>query len=277
MKVISLINMKGGVGKTTVSINIADCLAVRHNKKVLIVDIDPQFNATQCLFNTEQYMAHLKDKKDTILDIFDKETKIRVSAVDGASLENVKELTKIQPIMIKENLWAIPGNLQLYRIEIAPGEGRENRLKKYIESKKEIYDYVIIDTPPTPSIWMTSALVASDYFLIPVKPDPLSITGIDLLKSIVEEKKDNLDLHAKCIGVVLTIVESRTKVYQSAKKFLSEHKYWSKFLFSKELNKRTELAGKQLNNFILDLNDTTIKTSLNSIVNELIERIQNEN
>jgi chromosome partitioning protein len=277
MKIISLINMKVGVGKTTLSINIADCLSKRYNKRVLLIDIDPQFNSTQCLFEVDKYVEHLKEKKDTITDIFDKNTKISVSTVEGSTKVQSKELKKIEPVKIKENFWAIPGNLELYRLEITPGEGRENRIKKYLELNSSKYDFVILDTPPTPSIWMTSALIASNYYLIPAKADPISLTGIDLLENIVREKKDNLDLNIKCIGVVLTIVEHQTRVYKSAKEFLKKHKTWSKLLYSKELPKRTELAGKQLDNYILDLQDSVIKTALIGIVDELLTRIDDEN
>ena len=275
MRVISLINMKGGVGKTTLSINIADTLARRLQKSVLIVDIDPQFNASQCLFTTEQYVQLLKDKKDTILDIFDKDTRISISTVNGAEQKQTKELSNIESYKIKENLWVIPGNLQLYRIEIAAGDGRESRLKKYLNENCGNYDYVIIDTPPTPSIWMTSALIASDYYLIPTKADPISLTGIDLLNSIVSEKKENLDLSIKCIGVVLTIIErADSRVFSEAKEFLNKSDYWGKLIFNNYLPKRAELAAKQLDNYILDLNDENIKRSLVNIVNELINRIE---
>lgn len=273
MKVISLINMKGGVGKTTLAVNIADSLARRHDKKVLLVDIDPQFNATQCLFTIPQYVKHLKEGKDSIVDIFDKNTKITVSTVSGVNETKSKELAKIETVEIKDNFWTIPGNLQLYRIDMPVGQGRESKLKKYLKSNEDKYDFVIIDTPPTPSIWMTSALIASDYYLIPTKADPISLTGIDLLQTIVQEKKDNLDLHIKCIGVVLTIVETNTIVYKSAKQRLIRDPRWSKFLYSRELPKRIELAAKQIDNYILDLKDPDIKTALVGIVDELLNRI----
>lgn len=277
MKIISLINMKGGVGKTTLSVNIADYLARRHKKKVLLVDIDPQFNATQCLFKPDEYIEHLKNKKETVTDLFEKETRISVSVVKGASATTAKILSDITPKKIKENLWCLPGNLELYRLEIAPGEGRENRLKKYLKSNDKKFDYVIIDTPPTPSLWMTSALIASDFYLIPVKADPISLTGIDLLNNIVTEKKDDLDLTIECIGLVLTITEKGTKVYNSAKQSINKNPRWRDLIYTKELPKRTEVAGKQLNNFILDLNDTDIKSALSGIVEEMLLRIENAN
>lgn len=276
MKVISLINMKGGVGKTTLSVNIAECLVRKHNKKVLIVDIDPQFNATQCLFTTEQYMEHLRNKRETIIDVFDRDTRVNISVVDGVTESSAKQLSDIKPVEIKSNLWCLPGNLELCRLEIAPGEGRENRLKKYLEKNSDAFDYVIIDTPPTPSLWMTSALIASDFYLIPVKADPISLTGIEMLNSIVSDKKDSFDLDIKCIGLVLTITENKTNVYNLAKESISGNKRWRKLLYRKELPKRTEVAAKQLNNFILDLNDTAIKSALSGIVDEMLTRIENE-
>lgn len=89
----------------------------------------------------------------------------------------------------KKNFDLIPGNLNLFQIEMASGEGRENRLSKYLKGISEQYDFVIIDTPPTPSIWMTSALIASDFYLIPVKPEPLSFTGIDLCMVLLKIKE----------------------------------------------------------------------------------------
>jgi chromosome partitioning protein len=121
VKTISLINMKGGVGKTTLAINLADFLATRNGKRVLIVDVDPQFNATQCLMKPEGYIEHLKQKKDTILNVFDR-SRASASAVTGAATVSAKPLDKITPVNIKTRLDLLPGNLELYRLEMAPGD-----------------------------------------------------------------------------------------------------------------------------------------------------------
>lgn len=186
MRKVSFINMKGGVGKTTLSTNVAHCLATRENSKVLVVDIDPQFNATQCFFSGDKYIEYLKKKGKTILDLF-QENIANISTVDGVTGIKSFNYSDIKPVQILENLFMLPGNLNLYQIEISLGSGKENRLKKYLDEINKIYhfDYVIIDTPPTPSIWMVSALLASDYYIIPVKPDPLSYTGIELLQNII--------------------------------------------------------------------------------------------
>lgn len=266
--------MKGGVGKTTMSVNICDCLARRHESKVLLVDIDPQFNATQCLLTGEQYISHLQANGDTILNVFERNDRVVASSVSGLSKITPKKLEEIEPYSVKDNFDLLPGNLELYRMEMTPGEGRENRLNKYLKEVDGKYDYVIIDTPPTPSIWMTSALLASNYYLIPVKPDPISFTGIDLLQGIIDSKKENFDLKIECIGLILTMVEEATLVYKQALENLDSGK-WKNFKYKRDIPKRTVIARTQTDRgFILDLNDNNCKIALSAIVDELIERIE---
>jgi chromosome partitioning protein len=127
------------------------------------------------------------------------------------------------------------------------GQGREYRLKRYLQAIKadEVYDLVIIDTPPTPSHWMIAGLLASTYYLVPVKPEPLSRTGIDLLRGVVERCSQNYGHPLDCIGVVLTIVETNTVVYREAKQFLDTNPIWTKKRFEHALPKRTALAAAQ--------------------------------
>lgn len=268
--------MKGGVAKTTLAINLADALVRRHEKRVLLVDVDPQFNATQCLLEPEQYIEHLRQKRDTVLGIFDRPARTVVSAVAGANALHAKALELIEPVTVKSGLDLLPGNLELYRLEMAPGGGRENRLKKYLEHIAALsnYDIVIIDTPPTPSVWMTSALIASDHYLIPVKTDPLSLTGIDLLQSVVEDKKDNFSLSITCIGLVFTITEENTIVFANALRHIQSQAKWKDLLYKKSLPKRTEVARAQgQQRFILDCNDNDAKQALAAITREFLEKI----
>lgn len=274
MKVISLINMKGGVGKTTMAVNICDCLATRYDSKVLLVDIDPQFNATQCLMSGDKYVKYLKAGKDTILSIFEKDVRAYASSIDGPSTKTAKKLDEIKACNIKKNFDLIPGNLNLFQIEMASGEGRENRLSKYLKGISEQYDFVIIDTPPTPSIWMTSALIASDFYLIPVKPEPLSFTGIDLLHGIIEDKRENLDLKIKCLGIIYTMVEEDSIVFRQAKASLSSGR-WKDYQYKKFMHKRTVIAREQTNGgFILSLDKDECKVALVGIVKEMLKRIE---
>jgi len=156
--------MKGGVAKTTLATNLADVLVRREDCKVLLVDLDPQFNATQCLISGEDYVKRRASGGATIVNIFDDAPPPIVSAVTPTRPASKTTLADIKPWHIKAGFDLIPGDLELYRLEMGAGQGREQRLKRYLEAIKatENYDFVIIDTPPTPSHWMMAALLASD-------------------------------------------------------------------------------------------------------------------
>lgn len=278
MKVISLINMKGGVAKTTMAVNICHCLSTRENKKVLMIDVDPQFNATQCVFGSDEYVEYLRKGGDTILNVFEDETSIVANTVDGIQSKTAKELKDVTPYKVNDNWYVLPGNLNLYKLEMASGSGKEYGIKQYIDEIQTIFqfDYVIIDTPPTPSVWMTSALIASDYYLIPVKPDPLSYTGIELLEGIVKTRKKRFNLKLKCIGVIFTMVEQGTLVYQGAINFIQQSKM-AELKYKKDITKHTVIArGITNKKYILDCGGDDSKSELTMIVKELINRIDED-
>lgn len=276
MKTISFVNMKGGVGKTTVALNVADCLARTHGKKVAVLDVDPQFNATQCLFTPDQYVEILKAGDDTVLNVFDTDVKTLASVVSGTAAIEPKEVSEIE-LRQSGLLWTLPGNIELYRLEMVAGEGREFSLKRFIEQAiaPKDFDYIIIDTPPTPSIWMTSALIASDFYVIPVRPDPLSMIGIDLLRSIIERRRKTYGLNIACLGVVFTMVERPDSViYATARANLKENSFWKDRLFTAYMPKRTDLARQQLEQpFIMKMDDYDLRTSLRGLVKEMLEKI----
>lgn len=265
--------MKGGVGKTTMAVNLADFLVNRESKRVLLVDVDPQFNATQCILSGEDYISYIQGGGYTITDIFDNSSRVVPSVVDGARQATPVKFADIHPIHSDRGFDYIPGALQLFKLEMAAGSGRENRLKNYLHTLEEDYDYVIIDSPPTPSVWMMSALIASDYYLIPVKPDPISMTGLDLLQGIINERSENYGFQCKCCGIVLTMVDVRTNQYNDAKKFFSSNKYWKDQLYTKTVLERVKIARGQLQNqYIRDLDDSNLKSDFSSIVKEFIRR-----
>jgi len=276
MKAISFVNMKGGVAKTTMAVNVADCLATRHELKVLVIDIDPQFNATQCLVSGEDYKSHIDNRGHTVVDIFDDSPRPVVGVVLGAETKEPLPIEEIKPLSIKDGFDLLPGALELYRLDMTGGQGRENRLKIFVDYLKENskYDVVIVDTPPTPSAWMSSALIASDYYLVPVKPEPLSATGIDLLRSIISRVTKNYGLKLSCAGVVLTIAEAHTKVFKGAIEFIDNNDFWKGKRFAQHFLKRTEVARQQgEQGLILDTNDKELKLALSKIVVEFLDRI----
>lgn len=271
---ISLVNMKGGVAKTTLAVNLSHAFVKLASKRVLLIDIDPQFNATQCLVKPETYMKVRAEGRPTAFHIFDDNPPPLVSAVSGPVSQTAMALATIEPWELNCGIHLVPGDLELHNLE--GNAGREQRLKRYLEQihAKDKYDIVIIDTPPTPSHWMQAALIASDYYLVPVKPEPLSRTGIDLLKGVIERYSQNFGLSINGIGVVLTLAEEHTVVFRETVKFLDTNAVWAGKRFTTSLPKRTAIAreqGKQ--GLILDGDAPHSKSALNAIAKELLERI----
>ena len=121
---------------------------------------------------------------------------------------------------------------------------------------KERYDYILIDCHPTPSVWMTSGLLASDYYVIPVKPEPLSKYGLDLFRGLVKRVIENHGHQVDNAGIILTMVEENTTVYRDTKKYLEDSDEWREKLFNYRLLKRTAIArGQQDQSLMLDISD----------------------
>jgi chromosome partitioning protein len=214
VQVISFMNMKGGVGKTTLAVNVAYGLATVHKKNVLVVDGDPQFNATQYLVKDDVYLKHLNDdKKGTLRDIFVPRRPGAVSTVEGKSKAVNKAKMPLaacsMPIFNGGNgrgrLDLIPSALQLMDIETSK-RLTETKLKAYLQEKATGYDYVIIDCPPTISIFTQAAILASHKYLVPIKPDPLSVIGLPLLERWLEDYTDDAGVKISAVGVVFTLV-----------------------------------------------------------------------
>ena len=130
MKTICFVNMKGGVGKTTLAVNVADRLSRRHDKRVLLVDLDPQFNATQCLYTGEDYVALRAAGGHTIVDVFNDATTSSISPIKGEVKKAATKLDEIEPWIFRERFHIIPGDLEIYRIDMGSGQGKELRLKR---------------------------------------------------------------------------------------------------------------------------------------------------
>jgi chromosome partitioning protein len=213
-QVVSFINMKGGVGKTTLAVNVAYGLAAVHKQKVLIVDADPQFNATQYLLDEDIYLNHIKDaKRGTLREIFVPRRPGSVNTLTGVSKHVNKARMPLKactcPIFDggadRGRLDLIPSTLGLMDIETSK-RLTENKLKTYLKETAQSYDYVLIDCPPTISIFTQAAILASDKYLVPIKPDPLSVIGLPLLERWLEDYSDDAGVNVETVGLVFTLV-----------------------------------------------------------------------
>ena len=196
-KVISLVNQKGGVGKTTTSINLSASLALE-GKKVLLIDLDPQGNATTGVgFNKG-------DIERSVYDVFN-------NTVD---INDVILKTKFR------DLHLLPSSLQLAGIDIELIEkGREDpafqksfQFKKELDKCKDNYDYVIVDCPPSLGLITTNALTASDSVIIPVQCEFFALEGITQLLNAIMLTKKKINPNLKLEGVLLTMFDSKTNL-----------------------------------------------------------------
>jgi len=224
-KVVSIINMKGGVGKTTLSIGIADYLA-EIGKRILLIDADPQFNATQAMidcyknddYESEEnyYSTQVLPYEKTIYRLFKPQTDM----MHSYSIPKSKELI----VNLTENLDLLCGDLNLVLVNKVSDYTFVRIIKNFIDDGdlKTIYDFIIVDCPPTLTLYTDSALMASDYYLIPNKIDRYSIVGIDSLQKAVKNliREEKLDL--KCIGFVYTMVKSSAKQEKIRENFESK-------------------------------------------------------
>lgn len=214
--VVSITNMKGGVGKTTVTANLGHCLSTLHDKKVLLVDVDPQFNLTQYCMNEVDYEAIQTDKtKGTVFNIF-----IPNPIVVPGPLTHLKPKKKreIQYIYeIRRNLFLIPSSIQLIDFIDQRRSGGERLLSKFIDSIKDSFDFVLIDCPPTSTILSRAAYLASDGYLIPMGMDYFSVMGIPLLYKDINDFTETYGKTMKGLGILKTRYLDWTKVSQKHK------------------------------------------------------------
>ncbi|SHH36712.1 chromosome partitioning protein [Anaerosphaera aminiphila DSM 21120] len=187
-KVITVFNQKGGVGKTTTVVNLSAALA-KLKKKVLVIDMDPQANATSGL-------GVEKDREKNVYDLL----------TDGESEVIIKTKTK--------NLDLIPSTSDLagIEIELSQRESWQLILKQNISNLIEDYDYCIIDSPPSLGVLSMMALVASDSILIPVQSEYYALEGVGQLMDTITLVKNNFNPNLKIEGVVMCMYDSRTNL-----------------------------------------------------------------
>lgn len=215
--------MKGGVGKTTLSVGVADYLSryMENPIKVLVIDVDPQFNSTQALLDnyySGDYYSDILPYSKTINKLFKPQVEFSQQYESPTRDELILPLT--------DTLHIICGDLNLVLATKSSDYGYVKRLKRFIRDNelREIYDLIIIDCPPTLTIYTDSALIASDYYLIPNKIDRYSIIGISSLQKAIKNLTREEDIQLECLGLVYTMLEDNLSLKQEQLKERFEDK-----------------------------------------------------
>jgi len=276
-KIVSFINLKGGVGKTTLTVNIAATLAKIHNKKVLVIDLDPQTNATVSLISQMDWQKINETDKQTLFHLFnDKLNGSKDFDLDKAIVKNVANI---------KNLDLIPSSLNLVEIQDRITDIGSKAFVSHIDVlKSELdpiltnYDYILIDCPPNLGAITLNGIVISDYYVIPTTPDILSKIGISLITNRIENfKKVRKDCKIKLAGIVFTKIDYRTNLHASTQLEMRNSTYpLSKFVFSNELPQRISIAEAPIDNKP-HLSSPTAKTKTDwRATQDLIKNIVNE-
>lgn len=280
-KVISFINMKGGVGKTTLCLEIADQLSRKKKDdgsdyKILLIDIDPQANLTQAVnehYFADDFFSDDPNAPKKTIELILKNTPIGFSKEDViVTLPNA-------------NLDLIPGELETIFLERASGNATSQKLMDFVldHKLKESYDFIFIDCPPTYSLYTEMAFFVSDFYFVPVIPDKYSILGVDLLERVVADIVRNnrnsifRDKTPKNIGVMFTRVNTTDKPkqinYINAMSGANIVQAKDIYIFPKKFKESNKISTFDLGKLVSDTNDTRLQEMMDDICAAFLNRI----
>ena len=272
--VVALVNMKGGVGKSTLTVNIGWYCAYHANLRVLLIDLDPQFNLSQYVLGNDRYEEHLKKGLPTIVDILEQHT-------PGASTQ---ESVGKEAIAVAQEwgdgslIHVIPSKLELAWTLKNPHQ-KEHLVRDYIQDVKDDYDLILIDCPPTESVLTAAAYMSSDYLVVPVRPEYLSTIGLPLLvRSLADYKRAyKNEPHPKLAGIIFNDSDSSKQEHdrsrQTVHKVAAEQNW---HIFKGQLSHSDSYptgarAGKPI--FLTDYARSWKKEELRVVAREFMKRV----
>jgi len=263
--VISFVNLKGGVGKTAISVNFAAFCGLK-GLKTLLIDTDPQTNATFSCITVQRWKEHSREK-GTIANLMG----MRRHACPHGSQVNAAEII-INDVF--KNVDLLPSHLDLYTIDLdlAGASFRETKLRRSLNNVLDSYQIVVCDCPPNLTIPTQNALAMSTHFAVPVSPDFLSAIGIGILLSRVRDFSAELQNNLEHVGIVLSRVGRPAKHRAEISEDLRVR--FGDLVINSEIRERAAVSeAASQNQSIFSMTDREAKAEFESCSNEILERI----
>jgi len=259
------------------AVNIGYTLAKEFDKKVLLIDVDPQMNATQYTLSAHNVLDILEHPQKSIISILHDDYDLP-NVVSSTSKEYTEDVSVI--LNISKNLDIIPSHLKLMGLDLDKSQST-HMLKQYINENRlrDKYDAILIDSPPTISGYMTMSLIASDAYLVPMKTDFLSYYGLSLLENHVIRFKKRLELKLDFLGIILTMTRKDWTIYSDVKDRILGNPEWKDKLFLNESSYSTKVEGalsperrEKGMAYIIEINNEKLQGEMKNITREFIHK-----
>ncbi len=264
-KIISCVNLKGGVGKTAIATNLA-AFCGRKGRKTLLVDVDPQTNSTFSCIDIDVWEKHAAEH-GSVADLFG----LRSHTNAEGKIKSAKDVMFTD---VYANVDLIPSHLDLFTIDLdlASATARELKLQKALRPVLNDYEVVVCDCPPNLTVPTQNALALSTHFVVPISPDYLSGIGVGLLLSRVRQLADDLDHNIELAGIIISRV-GRPSVFRQQTVNALRTSFGSQVLTTdiKERSAVSEAAAKHKS--IFDMNDPAASSEFAAVGEEVLTRI----